>query len=131
MSIGSRIKQRRLVNVLTANLSAADIKTAIVTSDISFRITKERVNRRMTQKEFAEYMGVTQAMVSKWESGDYNFTIGSIAKIFEKLKLDFNFEITSDQEWSNINHSNISIASTLSPIALIPKDTENKLLCAG
>ena len=79
----------QLVNVLTANLSAADIKTAIVTSDISFRITKERVNRRMTQKEFAEYMGVTQAMVSKWESGDYNFTIGSIAKIFEKLKLSF------------------------------------------
>ncbi len=96
LSQSSTIDQ--LVNVLTANLSAADIKTAIVTSDISFRITKERIDRQMTQKEFAEYMGVTQAMVSKWESGDYNFTIGSLSKIFDKLNMDFDITINKPSE---------------------------------
>ncbi|MCH5279935.1 MAG: helix-turn-helix transcriptional regulator [Lachnospiraceae bacterium] len=28
----------------------------------------------MTQLEFAKHMGVSQGMVSKWESREYNFT---------------------------------------------------------
>ena len=39
----------------------------------------------MTQKEFADYMGVTQGMVSKWESREYNFTIKSLNEICHKL----------------------------------------------
>ena len=41
----------------------------------------------MTQKEFADYMGVTQGMVSKWESREYNFTIKSLNEICQKLGL--------------------------------------------
>lgn len=47
----------------------------------------------MTQKEFAEYMDVSQGMVSKWESREYNFTIKSLNEICEKLQLCVSLDI--------------------------------------
>ncbi len=47
----------------------------------------------MTQKEFAEYMDVSQGMVSKWESREYNFTIRSLNEICEKLHLSLNLDM--------------------------------------
>ena len=79
-----------LSEALTENLSPDELKAATVISDISSRIAIERCKKRMTQKQFADFMGVTQDMVSKWESGDYNFTIESICNIFCKLDLEFN-----------------------------------------
>ena len=35
----------------------------------------------MNQSEFAKYMGVSQSMISKWESGEYNFSCESIAQL--------------------------------------------------
>ena len=46
----------------------------------------------MNQKQFASFMGVSQAMISKWESGEYNFTINTLNEICDKLGLDFNPE---------------------------------------
>ena len=42
----------------------------------------------MTQKEFAKKLNVSQGMVSKWESEDYNFTIESLAQIAEKIRIE-------------------------------------------
>lgn len=86
-----------LFEALTENLSPAELKAATVISDISSRIAIERCKKGMTQKQFADLMGVTQGMVSKWESGDYNFTVESICNIFCELDLDFNFEIFEDE----------------------------------
>lgn len=94
-----------LFNALTANLSPADIKSAMVIADISEKITSERLKRAMTQKEFAAFMGVTQGMVSKWESAEYNFTVESIAKIFEKLNLDFSFTVDEDLKLMDVSSS--------------------------
>lgn len=38
---------------------------------ISARIERCRIEMGMNQQEFAKYMGVTQGMVSKWESREY------------------------------------------------------------
>lgn len=91
-----------LFETIISNMSAAEIKTAMVISDVSSKIEIERINKGMTQKQFAEFMGVTQSMVSKWESGNYNFTVETIAKIFDKLNLDFDFNIHSDNELKKI-----------------------------
>ena len=73
----------------------------------------------MTQKEFAKFMGVTQGMVSKWESGDYNFTIESICNILEKLDLDCNFEIFKDNIMDNVQ--DISLELNKSDISNLSK----------
>lgn len=98
-----------LFEALTANMSTAEIKTAMVISDISAKIEIERINKGMTQMQFAKFMGVSQGMVSKWESGEYNFTIEAIANIFDKLGLDFDFTITPDIELISVNKSNETI----------------------
>ena len=59
-----------------------DMQLMITTTIKEYRIEKE-----LSQKMFAEFMGVTQGMVSRWESGEYNFTIDNIAKICDKLKI--------------------------------------------
>ena len=54
---------------------------------ISAAIIRSRYEKSMNQNEFAAYMGVSQAMVSKWENCDCNFSVSSIATICEKLNL--------------------------------------------
>lgn len=82
-----------LLNAFAEHMSSAAFKTALINAQISARITKERIDRKMTQTDFAKLLGVTQPMVSKWEAGDYNFTISSVSQIFEKLGLDYSFAI--------------------------------------
>ena len=45
------------------------------------------VEKGMTQQQFADYMGVSQGMISKWESREYNFTIKTLNEICEKIDL--------------------------------------------
>lgn len=52
---------------------------------ISASIELWRTDHKMTQAMFADFMGVTQAMVSKWESGEYNFTVKTLAEISDRL----------------------------------------------
>ncbi len=83
-------------------LSKADIYAAKVLSDISLAIAEKRLELKMTQKEFANMMGVSQSMVSKWESQDYNYTINTIAEICEKLELSFDIIIKpASEEYEN------------------------------
>ena len=56
-------------------------------------IKHERMARNMTQKEFAEFLHVKQAQISKWESGDCNFTMSTLYFICDKLDLDLNIDI--------------------------------------
>lgn len=59
--------------------------------EISTAIFEYRVKNNLTQKELASRLGVTQAMVSKLESGDYNYSVEQLWKISQKL--DFKFKI--------------------------------------
>lgn len=85
-----------LLDILSQNLDNADVYAAIALGKISATITKKRASLSMNQKQFAEYMGVSQAMISKWESGDYNFTIQTIANISNKL--NYSFEIVLEEK---------------------------------
>ncbi len=65
--------------------SKSDIYAVKIMSDISLMLIKNRINMGMNQKEFAQFLGVSQGMVSKWERGTYNFTIQAIADLCEKI----------------------------------------------
>lgn len=76
-------------------LSPADVLTSKLMAQISTAITKERLKLSMNQTDFAQHIGATQSLVSRWEHGDYNFSIRKIAEIAEKLNLDINITMHS------------------------------------
>ena len=86
-------KFEKMIEKLADCLQNSDVIAAEQQAKIATLIMKNRVDRQMNQKEFAEFMGVSQSMVSKWESEDYNFTIESLAKICDKLNLELDVEM--------------------------------------
>ena len=114
MGIKEKIAKAKKVSWVTDGLSNSEVKSTIELAKISARIEMARLEKNMTQKEFADYMGVTQGMVSKWESREYNFTIKSLNEICEKLniKLDILLYDSSDKNnynivsWNNETNNN-------------------------
>lgn len=93
MGLREKIANAKKVNWVTEGISEAEVKTTIELAKISAKIEKCRLQLGMTQKEFADYMGVTQGMVSKWESREYNFTIRSLNEICQKLDIMLSLEM--------------------------------------
>lgn len=54
-------------------------------SIFSAAIIAKRAALNKSQKEFAELLGVTQGQISKWESGEYNFSVDKLNEIACKL----------------------------------------------
>ncbi len=65
---------------------------------ISTAIFKYRIKHNLSQKKLAEKLGVTQAMVSKLESGDYNYTVEQLWKVSKKLGLKFSIVFDEGSE---------------------------------
>ena len=72
----------QLSALFSAVLTPAEIAANDQLALISAAIELWRVDHHMTQADFAKHMGVTQAMVSKWE---YNFSVKTLAEISAKL----------------------------------------------
>jgi len=89
----------RMFEYISNHISKSDIYSANAIAKLSSMIINYRKSRRMTQKQFAKFMGVTQGMISRWESADYNFTIESIAQICAKLDLSFDLEILPENKF--------------------------------
>lgn len=88
-----------MFDFLSNYISKKDIYSADAIAKISMFIFKSRKELNMTQKQFAIKMGVTQSMVSKWESATYNFTIENIAQIAEKLNMTFDISFRSESDY--------------------------------
>lgn len=97
---------KEMYEFISNYISKSDIYAASVIAKVSAFIINYRYKTGMTQKEFAKFMGVTQGMVSKWESAEYNFSVESIAQIAEKLECTFDIEITPENEYLTIRHKN-------------------------
>lgn len=72
---------------------------------ISTAIFKYRVKNNLSQKMLAGKLGVTQAMISKLESGDYNYTIEQLWKVSSKLGLQFDVVFEEAEEEISITRS--------------------------
>lgn len=84
-------------NWLTAGLSEEELLAKKTLAIIAADIQLKRIELGLDQKEFAKLLGVSQGMVSRWESGTYNFTITTLINICEKLELSFKPQITSKE----------------------------------
>ena len=88
MGIAEKLAGAKKTNWVSEGLSDSEVKTIVELAKISARIERCRLEMGMTQKEFAEYMGVTQGMISKWESREYNFSIKTLNDICKKIDLE-------------------------------------------
>ena len=86
-------KVDELIELMSEQISESDLIAAEQLAKISAQIVVSRIERDMTQNEFAQFMGVSQGMVSKWESEDYNFTVEALSKICQKLNLDLEINL--------------------------------------
>lgn len=69
-----------------------------ILTEISSIISEYRINKKWSQKDLARYLNVTQGMISKWESCEYNFTIEQVCKISDKLSLTPGIVFFEDEE---------------------------------
>lgn len=87
--MSNEILSGSLFDDLLSDLSKTEIKCIKLKAKLAKWIQVKRKEMGLNQKQFSDFMGVKQAMISKWESGDYNFTIASLCDIFCKLDIDF------------------------------------------
>ena len=87
MGIAEKIASAKKTNWISEGFSENEVKTMVELAKISARIERCRIEMGMNQQEFAKYMGVTQGMVSRWESREYNFTIKTLNEICQKIDL--------------------------------------------
>ena len=74
-------------NWLTAGLSEEELLAKKTLAIIAADIQLKRIELGLDQKEFAKLLGVSQGMVSRWESGTHNFTITTLVSLCEKLEI--------------------------------------------
>ena len=85
--------------------------SAKLMAQFSNAITSERLNLNMSQQDFAKHISATQSLISRWECGDYNFSINKIAEIAAKLDLNVDFKINKCQPITD-NSSNDDMVTT-------------------
>lgn len=105
-----------LFELFSENLEPADVLSAKLMAQISTSITRERIKLHMGQKEFAKHINASQSLVSRWEHGDYNFSIKKLADIASRLDLDVNIAI----------HQKITRASYSSGSYILVRTSYNK-----
>ena len=79
-----------LLSLFADSITPEDIISTKLMSQISSAIVKERLKLHMTQAEFAKHINVSQALVSRWERGNCNFSLKKVAEIASTLNLDVN-----------------------------------------
>ena len=113
-----------LLAKLTGSMDAKELTLMALQVSISSVITAKRIKLGMTQKQFANKMGVSQGLVSRWENGDANFTLETLVNIANVLK------VSSDMLLQDVvTYSSDGIACELSgTISKLPKKDQERIL---
>jgi len=73
---------------LSDYLTQEESITTKYVAQIAATIQRQRKAIGYTQQELASKLGVSQVMVSRWENGDENFTVATLAKISAALGME-------------------------------------------
>ena len=87
----------KTTNWLIKDYNKEELESQKALATIAAKIHMKRIEMDLDQKQFASLCGVSQGMVSRWESGTYNFTISTLVNICNKLELVFKPQITSKE----------------------------------
>lgn len=86
-----------LLLALTDKLSDEDLLLSHLQSDIAATIAEKRTSAGLSQKALAEALSVSQGLVSRWESGDCNFTLRTLVQIAQKLSINMQSPYVMDK----------------------------------
>jgi DNA-binding transcriptional regulator YiaG len=87
MGINEKIVNADTNTWLIDDLSESERKTAEFIASIASSIQEQRRIQGLTQKQLADRLGVSQAMISQWENGEENVTVATLARISLALGL--------------------------------------------
>ena len=62
-------------------------------------IKKARQERKLTQEQLGELVGVKKAQISKLENNANSATIDTIVKVFKALKAEIHFKVRLEKEY--------------------------------
>jgi len=85
MSLKKKLASAEETTWLFDSLSNEERSTAEFIASIAASIQTERKAQGLTQKEFGDKLNVSQAIVSRWENGEENFTVATLARISAAL----------------------------------------------
>lgn len=86
-----------ILDQMTESMSAeqlAEMRRYEILCDFAIALTEYRETHHLSQADLAHRLGVSQAIVSRYESGSYNITLKTICAVCTKLKIDFDFKLS-------------------------------------
>ncbi|WP_312615162.1 helix-turn-helix transcriptional regulator [Oscillibacter sp.] len=95
MSIDKELEN--LLSALTESFSDEELLLTALQSNIASAIVAARIKKELSQKELADALGVSQGLVSRWESGDANFTLQTLVRIALKLEIEMKSPYVSER----------------------------------
>ncbi len=86
----------------------------VMQNEIAIAVSEYRYYNGLTQTQLAKKLGVTQAMISKYESGDYNISLKAAFELFDKLGMRFSCTIDnpSKEDYRPVKESEQQTIST-------------------
>jgi predicted transcriptional regulator len=87
MSIKEKMSNSKDSAWLSDNLTLEERIIAKYIAQIAATIQRQRKAKGYTQQELANMLGVSQGGISRWENGEENFTIATLARISKALEM--------------------------------------------
>ena len=87
MSISDKLALASEDTWLIDSVGEAEFAAAKYIAQIAVIIQRQRKAKGYTQKDLAMLLGVSQAMVSRWENGEENITLTTLVKIAFALEI--------------------------------------------
>lgn len=97
------LEQAPVTTWLTELFTPEEIMAGDIQTQIAVSIQRKRKERNLSQKQLAEQLGVSQGMISRWENGEENLTIETIAKIAQALGMGMQNPLV-EKKVSQANH---------------------------
>lgn len=94
---------REFLKKYSTNISYESSLFYDVLYEISTFLFKIRTDTGMSKKDFAKVLGITPSMVSKYESGEYNFSLRQLCSLCDKLNLELKLVEIGERENKNEN----------------------------
>lgn len=65
-----------------------------VAREVASRVVRYRVEHRLSQAELGNKLGVSQPYIAKLESGDHFPSLSTLARLAQRLGLEFHIDVT-------------------------------------